>query len=1186
MPTAPSISAAADFAAQLAAARVRAEKAEAALAQAQARVAALEGELVAAAGTAQRHHAQLVALVQRLHVGLVLVDHKGQIQFVNQHFWELFGLVPVANPGPGDPCIPPAAVAIDAAFQDPAAFTARAWALHKAGQTVQQEEFVLADGRIIELDYLVLDQARAGRLICYRDVTERHRRDVQLRTLAYFPQHNPNPVLRVAATGEVVYTNPAAAALLQALATDALGDLYERMLALVHAALGAPVPHRQELTVAGQHYLFTAMAVPGRDHVTLYLTDMTAQRQVAQQLAQQRTFYESILEQVPVAVAVFDAQHRYLFVNPVMEPDPVTRAWMLGKTSTEACQRRQRPAAVARQREAAFAEALRGQRAVSWDEQRANCAGVEYLLVSYQPVPGPTGTRWVIATGVDITERKLAEAQVAEQREFYESALNLLPVNVAVFDAQFRYLFVNPAAEPDPEARQQMIGQSQADYQASPAGRPAGLAEQRLHYFAQAMRTRQDVSWEELRPGPQLILQSLRPVFAADGRLRLVVGSGIDITARYEAEERQRQAQALLQEQQAFVRRVVDALPDALYIVGPDGRILFSNAAYAAAATQSAHAQPAAGKSAAVLDEVRQVRALSELVRATQQPLTQELPFTLSTGEKVYYQIHKRPMRLANGQLGVLAVSTDVTAVKQARQALEQREKQYHDLVHYSQALICTLDARGRLLTVNPAIEQLLGRPATQLVGHFLHEALPPEHRTALREYLESPAPASPTPQVMTILIATGERRYLNYYAHRVAEPGQPPYVVASGYDVTAGVLARRALQQAKQEAEDNARAKEAFLARMSHEIRTPLNGVLGMATLLQKTPLTAPQAEYLHTMQHAGRHLLALLNDVLDMAKITGQHLQLDHAPFDLAVVLHGAGQTVAALAEAKGLELTVGVWPPGLAPRVLGDAYRLHQVLLNLLGNAIKFTARGHVKLGADVVRDAPGALTVRFWVEDTGIGIAPEQQDHIFEAFAQASADTGQHFGGTGLGLAISEQLVAQMGGTLRLSSAPGHGTTFAFQLTLPRPAPPVAQAPPPAAPAYDGLQGLRVLLAEDNPVNQFIAVVILERWGVQVQAVANGLDALDYLRTQPFEAALLDIRMPGLSGVAVTAAIRQHPDPARAAVPIIALTANAFDSDRAGYLAAGMNACLTKPYEEAALYQLLVELCRAAPGPGAP
>ncbi|WP_162549951.1 PAS domain-containing protein [Hymenobacter nivis] len=1084
MPIAPSSPAAPQGVAPPAPEKARAEYTETALALAQARIAALEGQLAATVETAQRPYAQLIALVQALQVGLVLVDPEGQIQFVNPHFWELFGLAPRAIPGPGAPPLVPADIFIDGAFEDPAAFGARARALHAAGQTALQEAFALADGRVVELDYLVLDQGQGGRLICYRDVTSRYQRDAQL--------------------------------------------------------------------------------------------------------VAQRAFYECVLAQVPIAVAVFDADHRYLFVNPAVEPDPVVRAWMLGKTSTEACQRRQRPPAVAAQRAAAFANAARTGQEVAWEETSLGPGAARQMLVQYRPVQGPDGAlHQVISSSTDVTAHKQAEERLAEQQEFYEAVLNLLPVDVAVFDADHRFLFVNPSSISDPVVRQQIIGLTNTEYFAQRPGQPAALAAQREQYFAQAVRTRQDVVWEELRPngprGPQLMLRHLRPVFGPGGALRLMVGSGIDITARYAAEESQRQAQEQLQEQQAFIRQVVDALPAVLYMMGPDGRPAFANAAFQTSILHSDYAQPGSEKNAVVQDELRQIRALNELVMRTQQPHTKELPFTPTTGGTRYFHVYKQPMRQLDGAPGILTVSTDVTEVKRARQALEQREKQYHDLVHYSQALICTHDLDGRLLSVNPAIERLMGRPAAQLVGLYLQDALLPEHRAELQSYLAGTLPELPEPRTVAVQTAAGERRYLHYYTHRVAEPGQPPYVVASGYDVTAGVRAQRALEQAKQQAEENARAKEAFLAHMSHEIRTPLNGVLGMAALLQKTPLTEPQAEYLHTMQHAGRHLLALLNDVLEMAKITAQQLELDHAPFDLAVVLQGACQTVAALAEEKGLNLTGTLWPEGLAPRVLGDAYRLHQVLLNLLGNAIKFTERGRVRLGADVLRDAPGALTVRFWVEDTGIGIAPEQQAHIFEAFAQAGAETSQRFGGTGLGLAISQQLVAQMGGVLRLTSTPGHGTTFAFQLTLPRPIPAAKQAPPAAPPAYDGLRGRRVLLAEDNPVNQFIAVVVLERWGMQVQAVANGTDALDYLRTQPFDAALLDIRMPGLNGVAVTLAIRQHPDPVRATVPIIALTANAFDTDRAGYLAAGMDACLTKPYEEAALYQLLVQLLARAQGP---
>ncbi|WP_426060268.1 PAS domain S-box protein [Hymenobacter sp. B1770] len=1181
----PSSPSSTDWAAQLAGERARREQAESALAAAQAEVAALKHELAATASNAQRHLTQLTALVQNLRAGLVLVDNDEQIQFVNQHFWQLFGLPPVAGPAEGQPPIPHDAVQISGAFLDPAAFIRRVLALHAAGETVLEEEFLLADGRVVELDYLVLDSQRAGRLICYRDVTERHQRAAQARALSYISQQNPNPVLRLTENGEVVYANPAAATLLQALTAETPeAALPPDIVALVHEALRTQTPLQRELAVAGHHYLSTVVALAGQPFATLYLTNITERQVAEQQLAEQRAFYESVLEQVPSAVSVLDAEHRYLFLNPVVEPDPIVRAWMIGKTNEEACAYRLRPEAVMRNRADKFAEVLREQREVAWEETRVGPDGLQYILLRYRPMRGPNGVLLVICSGVDITERKQAEEKIARQQEFYELILNQLPVDVAIFDAEHRFLFVNPSAVADPEVRRQIIGMTNAEYfEFRQMHQLFEMAQQREQYFNLAVRTQTDVTWEEMRTGrnqrPQLILRNLRPVFNADGSLRLVVGSGIDITARYTAEKLQNEVQLMLQEQQVFIRQILDALPNALYLVDPDNSVSFSNQAFDDLLTHSQHwSEPEATPT--VRKELQQVRHLSELVRTTQQAQTQELPFTLATGETLYFQVHKRPLPRADGKLGVLTVATDVTAVKQARQELERREKQYHDLVYYSQALICTHDLNGTVLSVNPAIERLMAMPAAEMLGRSIYDALPPEHHASLQAYLEDQKPLQQQqPRLMTVWTSTGERRYLQYYAYQVMEEGYPPYIVASGYDVTTGVLAQRALQHAKQEAEENAQAKEAFLARMSHEIRTPLNGVLGMATLLQKTGLTEQQREYLNTMQHAGQHLLSLLNDVLDMAKITTQHLQLDRAPFDLAVVMQGAGQTVAALAEEKGLQLIVEPLRT-VAPRVVGDAYRLHQVLLNLLSNAIKFTDQGQVRLGADVLRDTPTELALRFWVEDTGIGIAPEQQGHIFEAFAQASTETSRRFGGTGLGLAISQQLVSQMGGVLLLCTEPNEGTTFSFTLTLPRPPATIAeQVLATATPSYEGLRGLRVLLAEDNVVNQWIAVVMLENRGVQVKAVSNGTDALAQLSEAVFDAAILDIKMPGLSGVEVTAAVRASPDEVRANIPIIALTANAFESDRIAYLAADMNACITKPYDEADLFQTLLDLTAA-------
>ena len=1161
----------AEWAQQLAAERTRREQAEAELAELRARLAAPEPPPVE---LFRALHGQIAALVHNLRLGVVLVDVNGQVQHVNPHFWRMFGLEPVA----GVPS--PEQLFIDDAFDDPAAFTTRAWALHTTGKTVLGETFLLRDGRRLVLDYLVLDEAGAGRLICYRDVTRAHRRQQRQHLLAAVPEQSPNPILRLTPEGELLYANPAAAALVEALRM-APAEILPPLLALGRAVQQAQVPEPRELAVAGQYYLVTAAPVPNQDGITLYFSNITGRHLAEEWLSHQRVFYERVLEQVPTSVAVFDDEHRYLFVNATIEPDPAVRAWMLGKTSNETCARRQRPVANARQRAAAFAEVMRTGREVQWEETFPATDGTDrHVVIWYRPMQGLAGTPLVICLAIDLTERKQAAQKVLQQQEFYESVLNLVPFDVAVFDAEHRFRFVNPASISDPAVREQIIGLTNTEYFARRQANHPELSQQREQYFDLAVRTRTDVTWEEARTDhrgrPQLMVRHLRPVFGPDGELRLVVGSGIDITARYVAENLQHQVQEMLREQEAFIRQIVDALPNSLYLVEPEGGISFSNRSFNERITDSAHLV-AESKSEAVAQEIADMRAFNQAVLHTGQADTREMPITLRTGEQLYFQVYKQALRRANGQLGVLTISTDVTEVKRARQELERREKQYHDLVHYSQALICTHDLQGIVLTVNPAVEKLLGWPAAELVGRSLGSVLPPKNLPSFEVYLAELANQHAQDQLLTVRTRTGERRYLRCYSYPVTEAGHSPYVVASGYDVTEGMLARRALEQATRDAEANAQAKETFLARMSHEIRTPLNGVLGMATLLHKTALSAQQTEYLTAMQQAGQHLLSLLNDVLDMAKITARHLQLNNVPFDLAELLAGVGQTVGALASAKGLSLEVCPLPGGPL-RVAGDAYRLHQILLNLLANAIKFTEQGRVELGAEVLAETTDTLTLRFWVADTGIGIAPAAQAHIFEAFAQASADTSRRFGGTGLGLAISQQLVEQMGGTLALRSALGQGSTFSFDLYLPRAAgsgPAAVESTPNTAPTFEGLRGLRVLLAEDNYLNQWIARVVLEHWGVVIVAVDNGTDALAQLSEHDFDAAILDIRMPGLSGVEVTAALRALPNARRAGIPIIALTANAFETDRLAYIAAGMNACLVKPYEEADLCQLLLD-----------
>jgi PAS domain S-box-containing protein len=643
-----------------------------------------------------------------------------------------------------------------------------------------------------------------------------------------------------------------------------------------------------------------------------------------------------------------------------------------------------------------------------------------------------------------------------------------------------------------------------------------------------------------------------------------------------------------LQEQRAFFEEILNKTPAEIIVADTQYRYLFVN--HLAVKDPEMRAWMIGKTNEEFCERLHRPekiskvrRQLFEKVLQSRQMVEWEEEGINAKGEVQYHLRKVYPVVDEQGSvLWVIIYAINITERKQFEEQIRLSEKRYRDLFNYSQALICTHDMNGKLLAINPEISNLLGYTEEEMLGRRIQEFIPGEHRDQFeKEYIENiRSSVSALSGVFSVLSKDGKKIYLLYKNYRVEEQGLEPYVIGFSQDITERIRMENALRFAKQSTDEGARAKEAFLAHMSHEIRTPMSGILGIASLLRKTELDEQQRGYLQLIQEAAGNLLVIVNDVLDLEKIIAGKLQLEKIPFKVVDKIATTIQAFIYKAEEKELGLIYQNAIPGDLV-IIGDPYRLSQVLNNILSNALKFTEAGHINIATAISERSEDWVVVEITISDTGIGISQERLTTIFEPFEQADATISRKYGGTGLGLTICKNMIEMQNGELLVSSEEGKGSAFTIRIPYQLSKEIMQENETIHEIDYKSLGSKKVLVAEDVELNQYLARHILESWSFEVLIVSNGREALEAVEQQSFDCILMDVQMPEMDGIEATQHIRKLSDPVKASIPIIALTANALKGDSEKYLAAGMNDYLAKPFDEEKLFLVISRTLSAKP-----